>query len=427
MSGSSTINTGAAGRTEGLAARALGRVWALLATNRWPDRHRVSVIAIYMLIAYVPMMAHVFAEATGRVGSDFLAFWGAGRQEIAGHAAQVYSLAAEQAAQAPSHTGQMVAYVNPPPYLFFTAPLGLLGYGQAWLVWALGGWALWFAVCRHVLPRQPLTVLAFPGAYLAACHAQNGFVTGALLVGGVLLVARGTRRSEWLAGVLFGALVIKPHLALMVPLWLIAGGRWRAVAGAALSAGGLMLASLIVFGPETWAAWPQSFDVTATLMAQHSGPFFYRMATPYALLRVLLDADIAFAGQAVITLALGVQLWLVTRRRGAGAGTGAAMLAATAIGSPYLFSYDLAFLVQPVLWLVASAQGRGWRRREKVILIGLWLSPLATRAAALPMHANLMPLAGAVLFWMVLARLWQATPAVAAEAGWHHAETGTAS
>lgn len=405
MSGSSTIGTGAQGRTEGIWPRALARVWQLVAANRWPDHHRVTVVAIYMLIAYVPMMAHVFAEATGRVGSDFLAFWGAGHQVVAGHAAQVYDLAAEHAAQAPSHTGQMVAYVNPPPYLFLTAPLGLLGYGQAWLAWALGGWALWFWVCRQVLPRQPLAVLAFPGAYLAACHAQNGFITGALLVGGVLLIARGDRRSEWLAGALFGALTIKPHLALLVPLWLIAGGRWRAVTGATLTVLALLLASLLAFGPETWAAWPQSFHVTSMLMAQTSGPFFYRMATPYALLRVTLGSDVAFAGQAVITLALGVQLWLATRRHGAGAGTGALMLAATALGSPYLFSYDLAFLVQPVLWLAASAQTHGWRRWEKATVIALYLSPLATRAAALPLHANLMPLAGLALVVMIFTRL----------------------
>lgn len=401
MSGSSTIRTGADSRIERLFARA----WGLLANNRWPDRQLVTVIAIYMLIAYVPMMGHVFAEATGRVGSDFLAFWGAGHQVVAGHAAQVYSLAAEQAAQAPSHTGQMVAYVNPPPYLFLIAPLGLLSYPAAWLAWALGGWALWFAVCRHVLPARPLAVLAFPGAYLAASHAQNGFVTGALLVGGVMLVARGTKRGDWLAGVLFGLLVIKPHLALMVPLWLLAGGRWRVIAGAALSAAALIVASWLVFGAETWAAWPQSFHVSAVLMAQHAGPFFYRMATPYALLRVLLGGDIAVAGQVVITLALGVQLWLTTRRHGAGAGTGALMLAATALGSPYLFSYDLTFLIQPVLWLVAAGQERGWRRWEKAVAIALYLSPLATRAAALPLHANLMPLAGLVLFAMIQTRL----------------------
>ncbi|WP_231730160.1 glycosyltransferase family 87 protein [Novosphingobium sp. Fuku2-ISO-50] len=376
-----------------------------LGANRWPDRALVRAGAIYMLIAYVPMLMHVFAEATGHVGSDFLAFWGAGRLVMAGTPWQAFDLVAEQGAQAASHTGQMVAYVNPPPYLFLTGPLALMPYGAAWLTWALGSWVAWFLACRRLLPGEPVVLLSYPAAYLAACHAQNGFVTGALLVAGVLALSRKGARAELIAGALFGALVIKPHLALLIPLWLIAGRRWRALAAAAASALALCLLSLMVFGPETWAAWPKSFQVSAVLMEQNAGPFFLRMATPYALIRVLAGANVAIAAQIVITLAMVVLVWGETRRLGANAGTGALMLAATAIASPYLFSYDFPFLVQPLLWLVGMARTNGWRPWEKICVIALWLAPLATRAAALPLHANLMPLAGIGLVWMIVGRL----------------------
>ena len=394
-------------RTRTLATRAHDALRA----NRWPDRSRLPVLSIFILIAYMRMLAHVFSEATGHVGSDFLAFWGAGRLVLAGTPQDAFNLAAEHAAQAASHTGQMVAYVNPPPYLLLTAPLGLMPYGAAWLVWALGGWALWFAVCRRLLPGAPLVVLASPVAYLAACHAQNGFVTGALLVGGVIALARCNRRDDVIAGVLFGALVIKPHLAVLVPLWLIAGARWRVLAAGAASALGLCVLSLLAFGTQTWAAWPRSFDVSAVLMAQNGGPFWLRMATPYALLREWTNPGVALAGQAAITLMLAVVVWRTTRRSGANAGTGALMLAATAVASPYLFSYDLPFLIQPTLWLVTTARARGWRPWEKPAVIGLWLAPLATRAMALPLHANLMPFAGLLLVAMIATRLHPAQAA----------------
>ena len=48
-------------------------------------------------------------------------------------------------------------------------------------------------------------------------------------------------RRPVLAGALLGALVIKPHLALLVPFWLAAGGQWRAFAAAAASAAGLLV------------------------------------------------------------------------------------------------------------------------------------------------------------------------------------------
>lgn len=391
--------------------------FAALAANRWPDRARVEVIGWMMLAAYLPMLAKVYAEAIGHVGSDFMAFWGAGRLVDMGQPWAAYDLASEQAIQGASHTGQLSAYVNPPPYLLLAAPLGLLRYAAAWIVWAFGGWLLWYGVSRRLLPDLPQAIIVAPVAYLAASHAQNGFVTGALLAGGVMAIARGRDR---LGGALLGLLVIKPHLALLVPLWLVAARRWRAVAAAAGSASGLCALSLALFGWRTWQAWPQAFAVSAQLLAQTTGPFFMRMATPYALLRATANPNVAFAGQAAIALAMAALVWRRARKHGAGLGSGALMLAATALASPYLFSYDLPFLIVPQLWLVIAAREHGWRPWEKPAVVALWLAPLATRVAALPFHANLMPLAAAALVWLVTTRLDQSTIS-----GWSGASAGS--
>jgi hypothetical protein len=377
------------------------RLQANLRTLRWLDAPRVRVYAAMILVAYVPMMMKVFREATGSVGSDFLAFWGAGRQLASGPAAKVYDLAAQHAAQMAAGTGQMVAYVNPPPYLFLVAPLGLLPYAAAWVVWALAGWAIWFLVARRALPGAgaagALVVLAFPAAYLAASHAQNGFITGALLIGAVLALGR----SQALSGALFGLLVIKPHLALLVPFWLATGRKWTAMAAAAASAAALCLASLAVFGLDTWRAYPQSFEVSQILMSQTGGEFFQRMCTPYAGLRVLFGTDVALYGQAVITVITGALACLYWRRAPSDEAAGAMLLAATALASPYLFSYDLPFLIMPIAFLIGMGRSMGWRPWEKALLVLIWLSPLATRAAALPLGLNLMPIPAAILVGLV--------------------------
>ena len=377
------------------------RLKANLRTLTWLDAGRVRVYAAMVLVAYIPMMVKVFREATGTVGSDFLAFWGAGRQLLSGPAPLVYDLAAEHAAQMAAGTGQMVAYVNPPPYLFLAAPLGLMPYAAAWIVWALAGWAVWFLVARRALPDAgaagTLAVLAFPAAYLAASHAQNGFITGAILIAAVLSL----RRSQALSGALFGLLVIKPHLALLVPFWLAAGRKWTAIGAAAASAAALCLASLVVFGLDTWRAYPQSFAVSQTLMAQTSGEFFLRMCTPYAALRVLLGPVAAMYGQAVITVITGALACLYWRRAPSDLAAGAMLLAATALASPYLFSYDLPFLIMPIAFLAGMGRREGWRPWEKSLLVLIWLAPLATRAAALPLGLNLMPIPAVVLFWLV--------------------------
>ncbi|BEV00448.1 glycosyltransferase family 87 protein [Novosphingobium olei] len=361
---------------------------------------RVRAYGLMIALAYLPMLAKVYVEATGHIGSDFLAFWGAGKLVVAGTPARVYDIAAEQAVQALSGTGQLVVFVNPPPYLFVAAPLGLLPYASAWVAWVIAGWAAWFLLCRRLLPDAPIAVLAFPGAYLAASHAQNGFLTALLLIGGCLALPR----RPLLAGALLGALIVKPHLALLVPFWLAAGRKWSAFAAAAASAIALCLASWLVFGSATWLAYPESFKASATLMADDSGPFFLRMATVYAGLRYHFDATTALVGQGFVTIATGALTCLYWRRAGDDRAAGAMLLAATALASPYLFSYDLAFLALPVFWLVGEARREGWRPWEKLALVALWLAPLATRAAALPLHLNLMPLASAALVWMVWRR-----------------------
>ena len=108
------------------------------------------------------------------------------------------------------------------------------------------------------------------------------------------------------------------------------------------------------------------------------------------------------AVQAAITLAMLVLTMIFARRSCDSLASGALMLAATAVASPYLFSYDLPFLAVPVFWLIADGRARGWRPYEKLLVAGLYLAPLATRAAALPLEINLMPipaLAMVALIW----------------------------
>ena len=71
-------------------------------------------------------------------------------------------------------------------------------------------------------------------------HGQTGFLTGALLAGGVLALPR----HEILAGVFFGLLAYKPQFGLLIPFVLLAGGYWRAIAAATAT----VLASVAV----TW-------------------------------------------------------------------------------------------------------------------------------------------------------------------------------
>lgn len=137
-------------------------------------------------------------------------------------------------------------------------------------------------------------------------------------------------------------------------------------------------------------------------MAQGPSIFWLRMTTPYAMLRYYATPEAAMVVQGAITLALLAVTMIFARRTRDAQASGALMLAATAVASPYLFSYDLPFLAVPVFWLIVDGRARGWRPYEKIAVVALYLSPLATRAVALPLEINLMPipaLAMVALIW----------------------------
>lgn len=366
----------------------------------WLDGGRVRGYAVLLGLASLALLANSYLKAMTPTGSDFLAFWGAGHVTVTGDPAAAYDLAVQERVQTGTGANGFFVFVNPPPFLFVTTPFGALPYPLAWLAWVAVGYAAWAWAAIRAFPKLWPIVLVFPGALIAAGHAQNGFVTGALLVAAIALVDR----RPVLSGVLIGVLIVKPHLALLLPFWLLAGRRWTTIAAAAGSGVGLLLLSWAVFGTATMLAYTTSWDASAQIMNHGDDAFHLRMATLYGQLRLILPATPALVANALLALCM---VWLVMRSwrtfGNDGVATGALALAATALASPYLFNYDLPFLVLPIAWLVQQGLRHGFAPYEKLLLVALFLAPYATRAAALPLGVNLMPLAAAVLLWLV----WQ--------------------
>lgn len=367
----------------------------------WLNAGRVRGYALLIGIASLALLAVSWAQAQGPDGSDFLAFWGSAKAVLAGAPRAAYDLDWQRQAQTGAGFTGWYAFVNPPPFLFVTAPFGLLSAPLGWIAWVGVTYALWAWAGIKAFPRLWPLVLVFPGALIAAGHAQNGFVTGALLVGGVALLDR----RPLVAGALLGALVVKPHLALLVPFWLAGGGRWRAFAAAAASALGLLALSWLAFGTATMTGYIGSWQASAAILRAGDTAFFLKMATLYAQVRIHAGETAAIVAAAALALAMVILATASWRRLGDdGLATGAATLAATALASPYLFNYDLPFLVLPILWLVREGLRSGFRPWEKALLVALWFAPYATRAIALPLGLNPMPLASALLLWLIWTR-----------------------
>src|SRR5438105_5948092 len=193
--------------------------------------------------------------------TDFASFYAAGKLATAGTPTLAYGQAAhhamEQAVTAPGIEYQFFNY--PPVYLILCAALAPLPYLVAFVLFIGATLLLYLAVARRILDDRSVTalivLLSFPMLFWTMGLGQNAFLTAALFGMATLLIDR----RPVAAGLLFGLLCYKPHFGLLVPVALAAGGYWRSFIAAAISAGSLVLVSLLLFGWETW----HGFLVTA--------------------------------------------------------------------------------------------------------------------------------------------------------------------
>ena len=376
-------------------------IWRFLREADWLTAKRVRGYCLILLIASVASVIWFYNLAMTNVGSDFQAFWGAANVALNHGFADAYDLEAQARAQQQLGRREVFAFVNPPPFLLLMIPFGAIPYHLAWIAWVVIGYTVWAAVAIKLYPRLWPLVVAFPGGLIAAIHAQNGFVTGALMISGAALVSR----KPWLGGALIGALIIKPHLALLFPFWLAAGSMWRAFVAAGISVICLLGLSWLIMGTDTMIAYTDSWRVSANLLQTTPDEFYLRMATVYGQLRVHLGETAALTASLIVTLGMILLVMLSWQRFGDNTAAGGALvLAATPLASPYLFNYDLAFLILPILWLTAEGLSRGFAPWEKLILLALYISPFASRALALPLELNLMPFASAALVALVWKR-----------------------
>lgn len=370
---------------------------------RWLKRDRMVAYSRILAFASLASLVWFFFEAMGALGSDFLAFWSAGRLAIEGKAAAAYDPALLHAVQASVGRHDVFAFVNPPPLLLVVWPLGLLDYPSAWIAWIAATYALWLLATHRLFRRVSWPIAAYPGAWLAAIHAQTGFLTSAIQAA----VAGCLRDRPFTAGLFVGALIVKPHLAVLFPVAFLAAREWRAITGAAVSVAGLLLLSWLVFGTDTMLAYPQAWSVTEHLIATGSDDFFLRQTSVYAMIRVAFSPQAALMAQAIVTLAMVVLVWVAWTRSGAVEGKLALLFAATPLATPYLFAYDLPFLVMSFCWLVEHEREKGFPAWSRPLLLLLYLSPMLARAMALPIGINPMPIVSLATVWMIWRRLHQ--------------------
>ena len=313
--------------------------------------------------------------------SDFSHYWVAGRLAMAGEPTAVYDFPRLQAfgqAVGGIHVG--IPWFNTPTFLMLVLPFSLVPYHAALFLWiftTLGGYLI---IMRRLAPSSQFTwlALAFPSTLLNIVYGQNGFLSVIFLGGGLVLLDR----SPIAAGIFLGLMTYKPQFALLIPIALAAGRRWKPLAAMLVTSGGFIGASALLLGIDVWGAFFQKIMVMleglkgGQISAAVTLPL-WKMPTVLSAMKLIgADSLTAAVIQVIIGLAMVAIVGWVWHSNASPAICSAILVSGTFLVTPYSFVYDNILLSIALACLGWEGYTKGWLPGEKVCLSFAWIAPI---------------------------------------------------
>jgi hypothetical protein len=305
----------------------------------------VTLAGLTLSLAFVVVLAgayfngHWLFDAQGRpIANDFVNVFAAGKLALAGNAASAYDWTLHKAMEIRAvgyDFGSYYGWHYPPTFLFAAAALALLPFTAAALVSLAVTLPLYAASIRGIAGNRAgwFLALGFPAVLWNVTAGQNGFLTAAL-VGGTLLFVE---RRPVLAGVLLGLLTYKPQFGLLFPFALLAGGHWRVLIAAAVTALIMIAASFTVFGSEAWIAFIHWMPVTSRVVLGDGGADWDRLQSLFGLVRAHGGSGtFAWTVQGIVAIAVLAGVCALWRGRASYEMKAAALASGALLATPYI-------------------------------------------------------------------------------------------
>ncbi|CCD94563.1 conserved membrane hypothetical protein [Bradyrhizobium sp. ORS 375] len=328
---------------------------------------------------------------------DFFGLWSFGKY-AALSGAGIYdpvALARYQQTLDPALDGGGFPYPYPPTFLLVLIPLGMLALPVAYVCWISVSFVLYgvAALGRDWRSLTGLALLAAPTTLINAITGQNGFLSAALLIGGLRLLAN----HPVIAGVLLGLLAYKPQFVLLMPVVLLASRNWRAILSAIATTMIVVIVTSAALDPWIWLQWIVRFPEYQAQLQANQTSLDHMMPTVIAGLHALgAPPPVGSVIQLILSCSVIVMVWESWRR-----GMTDRAIALVAVGSivvtPYAMIYDMP--------MVAAGIAIHWKARLEagapiaVLEIGLVIT---LGACLLAMIAHSLPLAAAFLLVLLV-------------------------
>ena len=355
--------------------------------------HRRSLLVIVLgllpslwaawLLWFAPING-LTADRSALAARDFTALWGAG-QAAAEHSLAVLSDPAAFTAYLRMKFGSGIPsqiWPYPPPILLLARPLAEFSLPAGFVLYSAGSIvALWLAVSLGGLSSMArIAVLSSPAVAANALAGQNGALVAALLCGGLFSIDR----RPILSGVLLGAVSIKPQFALLLPICLLAGAKWRSALTGCITSFTLAFCAAYAFGYTPWLDFLSGNRATVSAYIGapwQSDPAQLIFSSAFMAIRSLGGGlAAAYSIQTIVTCGCACWAWKIWRNPQLDSGRRTAVtLPLILLAAPWVHTYDMPALAVSIALLLP---GSGTLRR---VLLGLaWLWPGLTPIIPLP-------------------------------------------
>ncbi|WP_315765712.1 MULTISPECIES: glycosyltransferase family 87 protein [unclassified Bradyrhizobium] len=365
-------------------------------------------LAVVAIAGWIALSDHLVDRNGKPIGTDFSNVYAAGVLTLKGKAADAYDPPLQHAAEMAVFDGRDVPFFGwhyPPFFFAIAAATALLPYAGGLALWVFASLAMYLAVMRAMLPRPEtlLVAAAFPAVFVNIGHGQNAFFTAALLGGAMLAL----ERKPWLAGVLIGLLAYKPQFGVLIPLALLAGSRWSAIAAAAATVAALVAISFATLGSEVWHAFFQSMNFTQTVVLEQGGTGWEKIQSIFSAVRHWgADIHTAYAMQMLLALTLAASIAWLWHSDAAFDLKASALATASLLATPYVLDYDLVVLAVSIIFFVRHGLAHGFRDYEISLLGAAWIVPLLSRSVAGLTTVPLGLIVMLMLFTLTMRRAW---------------------
>jgi hypothetical protein len=364
-----------------------------------PKVKLIKIFAVLIIIPYlISLISFQYDQAHKKEippGWDFIQHYSASMLAMQGQASFAYnfdklslvesSIAGFKVKLSPNY----LLWNYPPSFLLLIMPLSLLPYKVALILWLCVFFIAYIVVLYRIAPNSLTLWLAilFPANLWNFLHCQNGFFFGTLLGAGLLLLYR----KPLLSGILLGLVTCKPHLAFIIPLVLIAGRQWKALASMVIMVLLMFISSAMLFSLKAWEAFFDNAQFVRLILESRAVPG-YKSQSIFATARMLsASVNTAYLVQmvsAIIVIGVVCYVWWRMRKPEI---SNPILVLGILLSTPYLMIHDLALLAIPLAYFVWQNRDKNLKLYELMILSLAWSLPLYSPTIAFLTQVQIGP------------------------------------